>query len=298
MRDEIATDEERLTGMIDRLAMLRGWSPATRAAYRADLLDAARVLARRGASLFTAGDAEVRGYLAELGRRGLSAATIRRRRSALSTWFSFLQESGLREDHPARRLPGMRAGRRLPRYMSEEEVERLLAAPDVRTRAGLRDRCMLELMYATGLRVSEIAGLTLAGLDMAAGFVRVTGKGGRERIVPFGEEAGRWLSRWLERRPSGSAFLFPGRGGRPMTRQNIWQRIRMHARAAGIRPLPSPHTLRHAFATHLLNHGADLRAVQMLLGHAHVTTTEIYTHVTRARLREAVERNHPLGRAA
>ncbi|RMH61828.1 MAG: site-specific tyrosine recombinase XerD [Zetaproteobacteria bacterium] len=283
--------------MLDRLAMLRGWSHATRAAYAADLRDAETFFRALASDVFRADRALVLRYLSALARRGLSQATIRRRRSALATWFAFLLDQGLREDHPAHELPPMRRQRPLPKMMSERDVERLLAAPDVSQPLGLRDRCMLELLYATGVRVSELVRLPLAGLDRAAGLVRVVGKGDKERLVPYGEEAARWLDAWLEARPGSppSPFLFPGRQGRAMTRQNFWQRIRHYAKAAGIRPLPSPHTLRHAFATHLLAHGADLRAVQLLLGHAHVTTTEIYTHVARARLHQLVNRNHPLG---
>ncbi len=292
--------EERISGLLQRQAMLRGWSARTAAAYRTDLLDAQTFLAGRKCNLFDAGRDDILQYLAALAGRGLKGASIRRRRSALSSWFGLLQEEGIREDHPARRLPVQRAGRNLPRQISENDVEALLGAPDTSTPVGLRDRCMLEILYATGLRVSELVGLQLSFVDREAGLVRVIGKGNKERLVPFGEEAGFWLERWLQQRSSccgkASPYLFPGRGGRAMSRQNFWQRIRCYALQAGISPLPSPHTLRHAFATHLLNHGADLRAVQMLLGHANISTTEIYTHVSRVRLHEAVNRAHPLGR--
>ena len=289
--------EEAITGLLQRLAMLRGWSPKTSESYRTDLLHAEAFFSRQGSSLMQADAAAVLKYLGELGRQGLKESTIQRRRSALSTWFSYIQDQGMREDHPARHLPRLRKSRPLPKLMSEQDVEALLAAPETEVVTGLRDRCMLELLYATGLRVSELVGLTLSQVDVAARLVRVVGKGDKERLVPFGEEASRWLHEWLLARPAKPAgpYLFPGRRGRAMTRQNFWQRIKLYAVAAGIRPLPSPHTLRHAFATHLLNHGADLRAVQMLLGHANVTTTEIYTHVSRARLHEAVNRSHPLG---
>ena len=291
------TDEVRLEGMLDRLSMLRGWSRATRCSYRSDLLHAHRFFRQRHSDIFHASHDDVLDYLAALMREGMGQATIRRRRSALATWFSFLLEQGERNDHPAHHLPSMRKSRPLPKLMSERDVEALLNAPDVTQPTGLRDRCMLELLYATGLRVSELVGLRLASVDRAAGLLRVIGKGDKERLVPFGEEAAGWLDAWLEVRPRQplSTFLFPGRQGRAMTRQNFWLRIRHYAQCAGIRPLPSPHTLRHAFATHLLGHGADLRVVQMLLGHANVTTTEIYTHVARARLHDLVNRNHPLG---
>jgi integrase/recombinase XerD len=292
-----ASAEEEISGILQRLAMLRGWSPGTTESYRTDLLHAEAFFHRRGSSLKSADSELVLKYLGSLGRSGLKKSTIQRRRSALSTWFSYLQDQGEREDHPARHLPRLRKSRPLPDTMSEHDVEALLAAPDTTTPTGLRDRCMLELLYATGLRVSELVSLTMGHIDMAAGLLRVIGKGNKERLIPFGEEAGRWLQKWQMARPAKPAgpFLFAGRAGKAMSRQNFWLRIRHYATLAGITPLPSPHTLRHAFATHLLNHGADLRSVQMLLGHANITTTEIYTHVSRARLHDVVNRNHPLG---
>jgi len=297
----MSSTEDRITGLLQRQAMLRGWSPRTTASYRTDLLDAQAFLARRKRSLFDAGKDDIMHYLANLARRGLRGSSIRRRRSALSTWFGLLQEEGFRDDHPARKLPAQRPSRALPKLLSEAEVETLLQSPDVGAIVGLRDRCMLEVLYATGLRVSELVALQLSQVDMAAGLVRVIGKGNKERLVPFGEEAGFWLHRWSQQRQQAvggraSPYVFPGRRGKAMTRQNFWQRVKLYARQAGIKPMPSPHTLRHAFATHLLNHGADLRAVQMLLGHANISTTEIYTHVSRVRLHELVNTAHPLGR--
>lgn len=301
-RSETAVDAdvECIEGLLQRLAMLRGWSARTTVSYRADLLDIQAFLKKRRQSLFDAGEEALLDYLASLSRRQLKDSTIRRRRSAMATWFAFLQQEGLREDHPAFRLPVPRRRRALPKMLSEGDVEALLAVPDVATLPGLRDKCMLELLYATGLRVSELVGLRLSQVDMNSMLVRVIGKGDKERLVPFGEEAALWLDHWMARRreqnsAAASPFVFPARSGRAMTRQNFWQRIKSYALRAGLRELPSPHTLRHAFATHLLNHGADLRAVQMLLGHANISTTEIYTHVTRARLHELLNRAHPLG---
>jgi len=289
--------EEAITGQLQRLAMLRGWSPKTTASYRTDLLHADHFLNGNGSSLIHADQSDILQYLAALRRNGLKESTISRRRSALSTWFNYLQEQGLRDDHPARHLPRVRKSRPLPKLMSEHDVEALLDAPDTTTATGIRDRCMLEILYATGLRVSELVTLQTGQIDRAAGLVRVIGKGNKERLVPFGEAAAEWIDAWLDLRPRRPAtpFLFAGRAGKAMTRQNFWLRIKRYATLAGIRPAPSPHTLRHAFATHLLNHGADLRAVQMLLGHANITTTEIYTHITRARLHDLVNRSHPLG---
>ncbi|NOR72719.1 MAG: tyrosine recombinase [Mariprofundaceae bacterium] len=287
-----------MEGLLQRMGMLRGWSPQTLSAYRSDLKHATGFLhSSRSCSIFDASQDDIASYLGVLRKAGLKESSISRRRSSLSTWYGYLQEEGWREDHPVRNLPGMRRGRRLPKELSEKEVELLLTAPETGQPTGLRDRCMLELMYATGLRVSELTGLTLSNIDLQTGIVRVIGKGNKERMVPFGEEAEIWLKKWLQKRAGiASIHLFPGRSGKAMSRQNFWQRIKLYANQAGISPLPSPHTLRHAFATHLLNHGADLRAVQMLLGHANITTTEIYTHVSRARLHDLVNSSHPLGR--
>jgi len=291
---------ERIEGLLQRTAMLRGWSPRTTSSYHADLTDAQCFLTGKGSNLFDVTETSLMEYLAHLRRRGLRDTTLRRRRSTLSTWFGLLQSEGLRPDNPVRRLPAQRRRRPLPKRLGEEEVEVLLGAPETSTSIGLRDKCMLEMLYATGLRVSELVSLRIAQVDQSAMLVRVVGKGDKERLVPFGEIAADWLVKWLNERrriygAMASPFLFPGRGENAMTRQNFWQRLKRYARHAGMRQMPSPHTLRHAFATHLLNHGADLRAVQMLLGHANISTTEIYTHVSRARLHEAVNRAHPLG---
>lgn len=290
---------ERVEGLLQRLAMLRNWSRQTLAAYRSDLMDTHAFLHKSQSTLFDAQSEALVLYLGALMKRGLRASSIQRKRSALSTWYSFLQQEGLREDHPVRNLPKQRRGRPLPKNMSEDDVSHLLQAPDVDNIHGLRDRCMLELMYATGMRVSELVGLQLGCLDMQSGVLRVVGKGDKERLIPFGEEAADWLSRWLEQRSNvANAFVFPGRAGKAMSRQNFWLRMRKYAEAIGLKPLPSPHVLRHAFATHLLNHGADLRSVQMMLGHANITTTEIYTHVSRVRLHQWVDAAHPLGGGA
>jgi len=287
---------ERVEGLLQRLAMLRNWSQQTLSAYRSDLMDVHVFLQASQTTLFEASSELLMLYLGSLMKRGLRASSIQRKRSALSTWYSFLQLQDLREDHPVRNLPKQRRGRPLPKNMSEDDVNRLLQEPDVDSLHGLRDRCMLELMYATGMRVSELVTLQLGCLDMQAGISRVVGKGDKERLIPFGEEAGTWLLKWLERRPNvANAFVFPGRAGKAMSRQNFWLRMRKYGEAIGLKPLPSPHVLRHAFATHLLNHGADLRSVQMMLGHANITTTEIYTHVSRVRLHQWVDAVHPLG---
>ncbi len=291
----------RMEGLLQRIAMLRGWSSRTTASYFTDLSDTQSFLTGENSNLFDVTESVLMKYLAHLHHRGLRDTTLRRRRSALSTWFGFLQSEGLRLDNPVRRLPAQRCRHPLPKMIGEEDVDILLNIPETSTSIGLRDRCMLEILYATGLRVSELVSLRIAQVEQAAMLVRVTGKGDKERLVPFGEVASDWLTKWLGQRRKvpramASPFLFPGRGGRAMTRQNFWQRLKRYARQAGLQQTLSPHTLRHAFATHLLNHGADLRAVQMLLGHANISTTEIYTHVSRVRLHALVNKAHPLGK--
>jgi integrase/recombinase XerD len=197
MNATMQESEQSITGLLQRLAMLRGWSPNTTESYRTDLLHADAFFRAAGSSLMQADQAAVLNYLAALRRSGLRENTIQRRRSALSTWFTYLQDLGMRDDHPARHLPRVRKSRPLPKLMSEQDVEALLAAPDTATTTGLRDRCMLEVLYATGLRVSELVGLQLAHVDRAGGLVRVIGKGDKERLVPFGAEAAAWIGRWL-----------------------------------------------------------------------------------------------------
>ena len=216
-------------------------------------------------------------------------------------FYQHLEREGRVAANPCDRIDAPRLGRPLPEVLTEQEVERLLAAPDVDTALGMRDRAMLEVLYATGLRVSELVGLRPEQVNLLQGVLRVVGKGGRERLVPLGEPAVDWLERFLERGRTPilgagvSAALFPtGRGG-AMTRQAFWHLVRRHAKRAGITRTISPHTLRHAFATHLLDHGADLRVVQMLLGHRDISTTQIYTHVARERLKVIHARHHPRG---
>ncbi len=299
----ISKDNDRVIRLLNEMAMQRGWSSKTLISYQFDLLDAQNFVRESGRDLLTANEDDMLRYLAWLRRKGLRDTTIRRRRSALAVWFSYLASEEIRGDNPVRSIPAQGRKRPLPRFLSEVDVEALLAAPDVSTPVGLRDRCMLELLYATGMRVSELVGLTLSSLDMSAGCLRVVGKGNKERLIPFGEQAHAWLEQYLVQRSArqdarGSPYLFPGRGGKAMSRQNFWQRIRELAKKAGISPLPSPHTLRHAFATHLLDHGADLRVVQMLLGHANISTTEIYTHISRARRHGPGNKAHPLGKGS
>ncbi|MBF0281661.1 MAG: site-specific tyrosine recombinase XerD [Zetaproteobacteria bacterium] len=301
-RDATLTESlTRIEGILQRQAMLRGWSKQTLSAYISDLHHAQIALYKAWqVTLFEASEQQIAHYLGTLRKARLKESSIARKRSALNRWFTTLIEDGVRSDHPVRLLPSMRRGRALPKNISEKEVLALIEAPDLRTQTGLRDRCMLELLYATGLRITELVSLTPANIDLSSKTLRIVGKGNKERVVPFGEPAKKYLARWLSRPKSqGKAeqlrHLFPGRNHQAMTRQNFWLRIKLYATQVGIQPLPSPHTLRHAFATHLLNHGADLRVVQTLLGHANISTTEIYTHITRERLHQLVNQHHPLG---
>lgn len=291
------TDEDRaaIERFLDRLWLERGLSRNTQASYRSDLMLFARWLAPRGTAIADAAEADLREYLAAQRGKARSQARLL---SALRQFYRHLVADRQREDDPSARLESPKLGLRLPKTLSEAEVQRLLEAPDVDEALGLRDRAMLELMYASGLRVSELVTLKLTGVDLRHGVVQIVGKGGKERLVPMGEEAMHWLQRYVraargEHAAAGADWLFVTTRGEAMTRQNFWMRIKRHALAAGIRAALSPHTLRHAFATHLLEHGADLRSVQALLGHADLSTTQIYTHVARARLRELHARHHP-----
>jgi integrase/recombinase XerD len=284
---------------LDGLAVERGLSPRTLSAYRADLGRLGLWLERQGIdSLEQATTTDLARHQVELHRQGLSARSIARALSSLRGFFGTLVEEGRRSDDPTLHLVAPRRGRRLPKVLGEEEVARLLAAPNPAAPAGARDKAMLELLYATGLRVSELVGLRLSQLRLEGGFLIAFGKGSKERIVPVGESAEAALRYYIERaRPTLARgrhdAVFVSRRGIAMTRQGFWKILKGYGLAAGIeRPL-SPHVLRHSFATHLLEHGADLRAVQAMLGHADISTTEIYTHVHRARLRQVYDRHHP-----
>ncbi len=294
-------DRDVVDAFLDAIWLESGLSANTLDAYRRDLDQFRAFIERSGTSLAQAGRVEVLDFLAERMRSGASARSTARKTSTLRRFYQYLLREAAITDDPMAELRAPHIGRRLPDALSEADVERLLDAPEVTAPLGLRDRAMLETLYATGLRVSELVGLELARVDRAAGLVRVMGKGGRERLVPLGEESLGWLARYLsEARPDllgqrRSDFVFVTRRGGPMSRQAFWHLIRRYARAAGIERHLSPHTLRHAFATHLINHGADLRSVQMLLGHADLSTTQIYTHVANARLKSLHREHHPRG---
>lgn len=282
---------------LEGLAVERGLSANTVAGYRNDLNRLGEMLAKRGADLLTADAQALSAHARELQRQGLSPRSISRALSALRGFYENLVVLGEREDNPAVNLLPPRLWRPLPKVLSEEQVESLLAAPDLSTPLGLRDRAMLELLYATGLRVSELIGLQLPQLRLDAGFLVAFGKGSKERIVPVGESAEEWVKRWLlDVRPQVSRgrhqAVFVNYAGDPMTRMGFWKILKGYGVQAGIRDL-SPHVLRHSFATHLLEHGADLRAVQTMLGHADISTTQIYTHIHQQRLKSLYDRFHP-----
>ena len=292
-------DARTIEEYIDLSWMESGLSEATLSAYRGDLSQFSRWLRGRGRALEEARRLDVLDFLSE--HAHWPPRTVARRLSALRRFYRHLEREGRVSSNPCDRIDAPRLGRPLPEVLTEQEVERLLAAPDVATALGTRDRAMLEVLYATGLRVSELVRLRAEQVNLLQGVLRVVGKGGRERLVPLGEPAVDWLERFLERGRAEilgtkmTAALFPTGRGRGMTRQAFWHLIKRHARQAGISRDISPHTLRHAFATHLLDHGADLRVVQMLLGHRDISTTQIYTHIARERLRVLHARHHPRG---
>ncbi len=300
-----APAEASAQALIDRFAdalwIEDGLAPLTLAAYRRDLaLFAAWLAAEQGRALEQARESDLLGYIAAR-HAATRATTANRRLTVLRRFYRWAVRERLAEADPTLKLAAARQPLRVPKTLSEAQVEALLAAPDADTELGLRDRTMLELMYASGLRVSELVQARSVQLALSESVLRVLGKGARERLVPFGEEAHEWLRRYLaESRPAILAGrqadeLFVTRLGAGMSRQMFWRLVKRYARQAGITAPLSPHTLRHAFATHLLNHGADLRAVQMLLGHADIGTTTIYTHVARERLRQLHAAHHPRG---
>jgi integrase/recombinase XerD len=286
----------------DQLWLQDGLAPASLSSYRRDVTQFAAWLDLRATPLPDAGRGDVEAFLADQYRRQAKATSIARRLSSLRRFFGLLMQQGAIKADPTLRIRAPKLPRRLPKNLTEGQVEALLAAPDVATTLGLRDRAMLETLYATGLRVSELVGLKLVQVALDAGVVRVLGKGSKERLVPLGEEAVGWLKRYLaEARPAlagagGSDAMFVTARTGPMTRQAFWTLVKRCAARAGLPAARlSPHVLRHAFATHLLNHGADLRVVQLLLGHADITTTTIYTHVARERLKRLHAQHHPRG---
>ncbi len=283
----------------DTLWLEDGLSRNTLESYRSDLKQFSIWLSKKEKTLLEADHALLLAFLSNQSR--MKASTTSRELSSFRRFFQFAVSRGKMEQDPTLNVESPKLSRGLPKSISEIEVEQLLDAPETSSSNGLRDRAMLELLYASGLRVSELVGLRMNQLGLDMGIVRITGKGEKERLVPMGEEAMEWLSRYIrDARPAllkgkKSEHLFVTSRGASMTRQAFWHLIRKHAKKAGIAKPLSPHTLRHAFATHLLNHGADLRVVQVLLGHSDISTTQIYTHVARERLKSLHEKHHPRG---
>lgn len=285
---------------LDAAWMERGLSRNTLTAYRTDLMALARWIDARGRGIGEAQRGDVLGFIADRVQAGARPRSSARQLSSFRRFFRWLVRERGGED-PTAQVSMPKIGRPLPKSLTEDEVEALLEAPDTADALGHRDRTMLELLYATGLRVTELVSLKLTQLNLNQGVVRITGKGGRERLIPLGEEAMDWLQQFIDGPreeillEKQTDFVFPTRRGDKMTRQAFWHIIKRYTLRAGIGQALSPHILRHAFATHLLNHGADLRVVQMLLGHSDLSTTQIYTHVARERLRELHTRHHPRG---
>ncbi|KAA1172020.1 site-specific tyrosine recombinase XerD [Marinobacter salinexigens] len=300
MREE---DEQIISRFTDALWLEDGLGEKTRQAYRSDLGRLSRWLeAKPGAPLLVAaGRTDLLGWMSQGLAEGVKASTAARRLSGIRRFYRFLLREGVIAEDPTLRIESPRLPRRLPDSLTEEDVDALLSEPDPELAIELRDRAMLEILYGCGLRVSELTELRVDQVNLRQGVIRIVGKGNKERLVPMGEEAADWLLRYMKQarlellKGRTSDALFPGSRPTAMTRQTFWYRIKLYAARAGIRKHLSPHTLRHAFATHLLNHGADLRVVQMLLGHADLSTTQIYTHVARQRLQALHESHHPRG---
>lgn len=304
MSDIKRETQQLLEAFLDALWAERGLSKNTLEAYERDLriFNDWLLKANPKAKLETVTRADIQAYLAHRLESDTTSRTTARSLSSFRRFYLYLVREGIREASPVELIASPKQGKPLPDTLSEDEVEALLEAPDLSSSQGLRDRAMLELLYATGLRVSELIHIQLMNISMQNGVVRVFGKGNKERLVPLGEEALKWLNAYLENsRPD----LMRGKGtceqifvtnrGKGMTRQAFWYLIKKHALTARISRKISPHTLRHAFATHLLNHGADLRVVQLLLGHSNLSTTQIYTHVAQARLQDLHKTHHPRG---
>ena len=286
---------------LDTIWMERGLSVNTLGAYRADLMALKRWLAQRDTSLIYATRADLLAFIAWRAKEGAKPRSTARQLSSFRRFYRFLLREAVIGEDPTLKIDMPKIGRSLPRSLTESEVESLLAAPDTHDPLGHRDRTMLEVLYATGLRVTELINLKQGEINLNQGVLRVTGKAERERLIPLGDEAQSWLRDFitgarleilLERQTD---YLFPTRRGDRMTRQAFWHIIKRYTKKAEIGGKLSPHTLRHAFATHLLNNGADLRVVQMLLGHSDLSTTQIYTHVARARMKELHAQHHPRG---
>ena len=295
-------DQPLIDQFLDSLWLEKGLSQNTLSAYRQDLQNFALWADKSGNQLSLIRREDVLHYLSDRMSQGVKARSTARALSCLRSFYRhMLREKQVTED-PTLRVENPKLGRPLPDSLTEGDVEKLLAAPDLSTAIGFRDRTMLEVLYACGLRVSELVGLKLTEINLRQGVVRIVGKGSKERLVPIGEEAISWLTAYLQetrdsllKKNLNQDIVFPSNRGSAMTRQAFWHRIKAHAQTADIQKKLSPHTMRHAFATHLLNHGADLRVVQLLLGHSDLSTTQIYTHIAQHRMKELHQQHHPRG---
>jgi len=292
----------RIEAFLDAIWSQKGLAELTLSAYRQDLISFSIWLNKRKVELQQADQSGIQAYLAHRFDAGASARSTARLLSTLKQYYRHLVKTGERQDNPTALIQAPKIHRSLPQTLTENDIDALLEAPDLGSNYGLRDRCMLEVMYSSGLRVSELVALQLNQINTNLGLVRLTGKGNKERVLPVGEEALYWLGRYIKQgRPQlikpgkNNDALFLSSRGTAITRQAFWQNIKKHLLIAGVKTDYSPHSLRHAFATHLLNHGADLRTVQMLLGHSSLSTTQIYTHIAQARLQNLHAEHHPRG---
>lgn len=294
-------DAQLIDTYLDAIWMEKGLSDNTLASYRRDLTQFAIWLRPNAVRLLTCTKADIQAYLGWRVKERLRPSSTSRMLSCLRGLYRYLLREGEIEEDPVLLIQSPKKGRSLPKTLTEADVEALLEAPELNDPVQFRDRAMLEVLYATGLRVSELVSLKVHEMNLNQGVIRVMGKGGKERLVPLGDEAISWVKRYdAQVRPllmgeEVGDVVFPSRRGQQMTRQTFWHRVKRHALTAGIDKPLSPHVLRHAFATHLINHGADLRVVQMLLGHSDLSTTQIYTHVAQQRLQSLHQQHHPRG---
>ena len=294
------TNQLHIQDFLEHLWLEKGLSENTLSAYKTDLAHLTKYLQSQKLDVISCSELDIESFVASRYDLGISHRSNARCISAIKRFFKYLLATKVRSDNPTALTQAPKFGKPIPKVLSEQDVESLLESPNLDEPIEFRDRTMLELLYATGLRVTELVSLRLDNISLNQNVVRVTGKGGKERLVPIGEVSAEWLANYLKlARPTllkgETDVLFPSKRGQQMTRQTFWHRIKFYAQVAGINAHLSPHTLRHAFATHLLNNGADLRVVQMLLGHSDLSTTQIYTHVAKERLKSLHMQHHPRG---
>ena len=301
MSKEDFQSKNTIDNFIDSIWLEQGLSKATLDAYRSDLNGLENWSIKKGFTLINISRADLLDYISDRAKNGSSSRSSARMLSSFRRFYGYLFHQELIDSNPTEKVSMPKIGRSLPQIISEEQVLRLIKAPTAKKSLGCRDRTMLELLYATGLRVSELVKLKKNQLNLNQGYIRVIGKGDKERLVPIGTISQRWLKKYLDTAfheiigDRQTDYLFPTKTSEAMSRQGFWQMIKKYSKKADIKVHLSPHTLRHAFATHLINHGADLRVVQMLLGHSDLSTTQIYTHIAQARLKDLHEKHHPRG---